>query len=215
MDTIKISEIKTGDIMLETAFSLLSEVIHLFQELDEFETEQSIRDKGYLSNHAGVFNWRDSDNSKILYIAEAVAKGICNDDFEKTYVHNNTYKQLLCLRPKFDVCKEDANVFLNRFINDSTKSLWWNTWHGNTHYAFLNLACFAAYYASNKKIWLGTSDENIKDFCCGHFAAFFINSAKLDFTITNPKNIFLHPPKTSPVDLYMSDFFEKYIIDRT
>ena len=199
---IKPYSINTGDVILETAFSDLANAIHLFQEMDEETMQHIAGDKGYLLNHAMVADRRNG----FLWVDEAVASGIQQNDFQKDYVINSKCKQLLLLRPRFDINEAEAQKFLDQYININ-KGFWKNLWHGKTHYAFGNLPAFAIYYVTNKRVWLGTSNLNTKAFCCGHFAAYFINHFQ--------ENLFEDPPKVSPVDLFLNPLFDHYIIDRT
>ena len=97
--------VKTGDILLVSSYSWLSQAIQFFQRIGH-------KREGSKYNHAAVFCWLDG----CLYVIEADQYGIAITDFKK---YLNTKDKLLLLHPVFIIKYDDCRNFMLNFCGHS------------------------------------------------------------------------------------------------
>lgn len=143
--TIKPNDIKTGDNLLVSSYSLLARLIHFFQRIWS--------KKGYEYNHSAMFMWIYG----ILYVIEADKMGIVPTKYDD---YLKSKKKLLLLRPMFPVSGKQYGQFMLNYI-------------GRAKYDFYTLfVVFPVYYITFGFVWIGAKSENGKKFNCGGWSAF-------------------------------------------
>jgi len=182
METIPITDIKTGDIILTSGTTLLSEGIQEFQEMNN----------PYLGrfSHALIARWEGD----ILYATEAQKRGICNNDFVKRYM-NDEYKTIMVLRFNQPIEDERLIQLMMPFI-------------GNTRYDKLALIWQAIKMLTKGKLWLGEKKQNSRKFICSEWCAFVYNL----YFEEHGERIFANESEMAPVDLALDKRFKRYLL---
>lgn len=183
MKKSKLSEIKTGDIMLVSTDSWLGHVIQETQEIQD--------PVGGKFNHGGVFWWCYD----VLMVIESDVRGPRITPFEDLYIKHDKYKAIIGLRPK-------ETIIPKIFVDGSEYGKYMLPFCGKAGYNYFGLLWELIKFRLN--IWLGRKKPNENKFMCGEWCAHVYNHF-------NP-NMFPEEPKIAPVDLYQSEYFDHYII---
>lgn len=186
MNSIRITDIQTGDCLLWHGFSFLAKEVQKFQE--KVYPKESAQ-----WNHAGIFYWQEyTKYNKQLMVSEARFGGVLPANFEayRTDKVRHPDAKALCLKPRFQIVSEEIIHLANEH-------------YGITQYDIVNLVGFQLIRMISKNhIWLGGKKVDEK-FICGEWACHNYNRFT-DFW-DNEKRI-------APADFYLMDCFTKYEI---
>lgn len=153
MKTIKLKNIKTGAILLESSHGFLPEAIQGFQ--------------GNAYNHAGFF-YRSCSGK--LFVSEAVKTGVGFNSFEDHYLEKFRQGEidLLCLTPRKNYWKEINHCqFLDFLLEHTTDRyeienlLWWQA------------VKYAWKWLTGKEKWIGKKTRDA--YICGEWVAKIYN----------------------------------------
>ena len=173
-------EINSCDALLVSGHSWLARIIQKFERL--------------AWNHAGLFMRlhvktviNDVTYMPGLYVAEMVAKGLVLTDFDE-YIMGKSH--LLICRPTFPVDEQKYWEHIKPQL-------------GKEKYGIINLIfCQPIKFLTNKRVWLGSLDENPPRLICGEFVEreyHFFNS-----------DIFTNWQRDAPSDIFADNHFEQY-----
>lgn len=153
METIKLNEIKTGDILLVSGYSWLSKKIQQFQA-----KTNCLEYAAY--NHADIFWWCYDE----LFVVGAQGGGVVPNDPKQYF---NPKRKYLVLRPKYDVDGSEYGRLILKYVKLSAKG------KRTTVYDFFNLIVAQPVYIWTKgKVWLGEKKQDGSKFICGEFVHF-------------------------------------------
>lgn len=159
METIDLSQIKTGDLGLVSSKTFLGESIQEFQEIQNKEAGKF--------NHGFTFIWIEN----VLYVIEACEQGIQLTNFQEEYINKDLYKKIIGLRYKYDYDNHKQIHALLPLCGDSD-------------YGYFNLLVSQAIKILTRgKVWLGGKNVNPKYLICFEACAYgFDQSVKGVFT---------------------------------
>ena len=174
-------QINSVDLLLVGGHSILSNII------------KKVENCNY--SHGAMFFRLDTDTNingvlypADLYVAEMIAAGLKLTPFSN-YSNDNSCK-LLILKPKFPV---DSAAYWNHVMPEIDK----------IKYGYANLICFQLVkFITNRRLWIGSDDNNPKRLICGEFCEYEINHFNKDY--------FMDWKRSSPDDIFNSDLFTQY-----
>lgn len=150
METIKLNDVKTADILLVSGYSWLSKKIQKFQE-------KTVCVEYAAYNHAATF-WKIYDE---LYVVDAQRKGVVPTYANKYFDEKRKY---LVLRPKFYVDGSEYGKLIHHYVIIDSKGK-----RHTTYDKFNLLVAQPIYILTNGRVWLGENSQNDRKFICGEF----------------------------------------------
>lgn len=138
-------------------------------------------------NHAGMFFWLENE----LFVIEMDKEGLVMTDFSD-YVKGKA--ALLICKPDFYIDKPAYRSYVFPML-------------GKTRYGFFNLFLAQSIkFITNKRIWLGSLDENPKRLICGEFV-------EKVYHYFNP-DLFPDWQRDAPSDIFDSSHFQHFLFQR-